>query len=70
MRIIEGMWVQYLEVRVKDRVAQLVLEKIATVGVEEVKELYQTERGKGSYGSTSLKKAMINNIDTVEKQEA
>lgn len=40
------------EVRVGDRVAQLVLERIVTPEVVEVEELVGTERGAGGFGST------------------
>lgn len=35
-----------------DRIAQLVLERIATPDVEEVESLDDTERGAGGFGST------------------
>ncbi|EFJ45270.1 hypothetical protein VOLCADRAFT_109897 [Volvox carteri f. nagariensis] len=41
-------------VKVGDRVAQLVLEKITTPDVEEVEELDATERGANGYGSTGV----------------
>jgi len=37
-----------------DRVAQLILEKIADVVVEEVKSLEDTDRGQGGFGSSGL----------------
>ena len=37
-----------------DRVAQLVLEKIATPEVVEVEDLDATERGHGGFGSTGI----------------
>ena len=37
-----------------DRVAQLVLEKIATPEVVEVYDLDNTERGNGGFGSTGI----------------
>lgn len=37
-----------------DRIAQLVLERIATPAVEEVKELDETVRGEGGFGSTGV----------------
>ena len=55
------------KVEVGDRVAQLVLEKIAMVDVEEVEELGETERGVGGFGSTGVKKAKV---DSEEKKEA
>jgi dUTP pyrophosphatase len=39
-------------VRQSDRIAQLILEKISMVPVEEVEELPSTERGEGGFGST------------------
>ncbi|PNW71917.1 hypothetical protein CHLRE_16g667850v5 [Chlamydomonas reinhardtii] len=44
-------------VKVGDRVAQLVLERIATPDVEEVEELDATDRGANGYGSTGVAKA-------------
>jgi hypothetical protein len=41
-------------VRVGDRIAQLVLERIATPEVEEVASLEDTERGAGGFGSTGV----------------
>ncbi|PNH08547.1 Deoxyuridine 5'-triphosphate nucleotidohydrolase [Tetrabaena socialis] len=41
-------------VKVGDRIAQLVLERIATPDVEEVEELDSTERGANGYGSTGV----------------
>ncbi len=37
-----------------DRVAQLILERIATPEVVEVEDLDNTERGAGGYGSTGI----------------
>ncbi|GBF88225.1 dUTP pyrophosphatase [Raphidocelis subcapitata] len=42
------------QVRVGDRIAQLVLERIATPEVEEVASLDDTERGAGGFGSTGV----------------
>ena len=39
-------------VNAKDRIAQLILERIVTPAVEEVQELPETERGAGGFGST------------------
>lgn len=39
-------------VKQNDRIAQLILEKIAMVPVEEVMELPSSERGEGGFGST------------------
>lgn len=44
-------------VEVGDRIAQLVLERIAIAEVVEVDELDNTERGAGGFGSTGVKKA-------------
>ena len=40
------------EIKAGDRIAQLVLIKIAQIPVEEVEELDETERGSGGFGST------------------
>lgn len=40
------------EVKVGDRIAQLILEKILTPEIEVVSELNETRRGKGGFGST------------------
>jgi dUTP pyrophosphatase len=37
-----------------DRIAQLILERIAMADIEEVEELFTTERGDGGFGSTGL----------------
>ena len=42
------------EVKMGDRIAQLILEKISTPGVEEVSELDSTVRGSGVFGSTGM----------------
>ena len=42
------------EVQVGDRVAQLILEKISTPDVEEIKEHTATQRGEGGFGSTGI----------------
>jgi dUTP pyrophosphatase len=44
-------------IKAGDRVAQLILEKIAIVPVEEVKELPDTVRGANGFGSTGVKRA-------------
>jgi dUTP pyrophosphatase len=48
------------EVKVGDRVAQLILERISMAGVEEVTdgELFATERGAGGFGSTGVQGAV------------
>jgi deoxyuridine 5'-triphosphate nucleotidohydrolase len=43
-----------LEVKQGDRIAQLILEKIVMAPVEEVKELSETVRGAGGFGSTGM----------------
>lgn len=43
-----------ITVKVGDRIAQLVLERIATPEVEEVASLEETERGAGGFGSTGV----------------
>jgi len=47
-----------LSVDVGDRIAQLVLERIAIAEVEEVSELPTTERGAGGFGSTGVKRSL------------
>ncbi|XP_016177828.2 deoxyuridine 5'-triphosphate nucleotidohydrolase, partial [Arachis ipaensis] len=42
------------EVKVGDRVAQLILEKIVTPDVVEVEDLDSTVRGEGGFGSTDV----------------
>jgi len=42
------------DVKVGDRVAQLILERISTFAVEEVSALEPTERGEGGFGSTGI----------------
>jgi dUTP pyrophosphatase len=39
-------------VKKKDRIAQLILEKIKVSTIEEVEELVKTDRGSGGFGST------------------
>jgi len=56
---------QPLEVEVGDRIAQLVLERIAEPVVEEVEELPETERGSGGFGSTGVKRK----LEEAEKNE-
>jgi dUTP pyrophosphatase len=52
-----------------DRIAQLILEKIAMADIEEVDELFTTDRGDGGFGSTGVseqesKRAKTGNLDT------
>jgi len=42
------------EVKVGDRVAQLIIEKIVTPSVTEVEDLDETLRGEGGFGSTGV----------------
>lgn len=42
------------EVDIKDRIAQLIVEKISYPAVQEVEELDATERGAGGFGSTGV----------------
>ena len=42
------------EVAPGDRIAQLILEKISMVGLKEVDDLDQTDRGAGGFGSTGV----------------
>nr|KYP71569.1 Deoxyuridine 5'-triphosphate nucleotidohydrolase [Cajanus cajan] len=42
------------EVKVGDRVAQLIIEKIVTPNVSEVEDLDETVRGEGGFGSTGV----------------
>jgi len=43
------------EVKVGDRIAQLVISDVCRVGFEEVESLSETARGAGGFGSTGLK---------------
>lgn len=42
------------EVKVGDRIAQLIIEKIMTLNVLEVEDLNSTVRGEGGFGSTGV----------------
>ena len=44
----------YIAVKAGDRVAQLILERIAIADVKEVDELTDTVRGAGGFGSTGV----------------
>lgn len=44
------------EIKVGDRIAQLIIEKIATPDVVDVASLNETERGAGGFGSTGVSK--------------
>lgn len=41
-------------IKLHDRIAQLILERISTLPVEEVTELEDTQRGAGGFGSTGV----------------
>ena len=41
-------------VKTGDRIAQLIIEKITPTVIEEVKELDETDRGEGGFGSTGV----------------
>ena len=43
------------EIRHGDRIAQLVIGKLADVSIEEVEELSKSERGSGGHGSTGMR---------------
>ena len=45
---------QDFQVKMGDRIAQLILEKIDTLPVEEVQGLGETVRGVGGFGSTGV----------------
>ena len=43
---------QYVDIKAGEKVAQLIIEKIALLDVKEVESLDQTERGSNGFGST------------------
>lgn len=45
------------EVKAGDRIAQLILERIAFADVEEVQDLEESQRGAGGFGSTGVQSA-------------
>jgi dUTP pyrophosphatase len=45
---------QEFEVKYGDRVAQLIIEKISMLEIQEVEDLDATERGEGGFGSTGV----------------
>lgn len=47
------------DIKAGDRVAQLILERIAIADVEEVSSLDETARGEGGFGSTGVKKMRV-----------
>ena len=57
-----------LEVKVGDRVAQLILEKIAYAEVEEVAELPETVRGAGGFGSSGTTEAELKRARVEEEK--
>jgi len=57
------------QVRVGDRVAQLILERIAIADVEEVDDLDQTARGEGGFGSTGVKRLKGENGEVTESSQ-
>jgi len=60
-----------LHIKAGDRVAQLILEKIAIAQVKEVKELDDTARGAGGFGSTGVKRLKTDhNKEETKKEEA
>lgn len=42
------------EIKEGDRIAQLICEKIVYATPEEVKEIHNTDRGEGGFGSTGV----------------
>jgi dUTP pyrophosphatase len=50
------------DIKVGDRIAQLIIEVIATPIVSEVNELTDTERGSGGFGSTGVSQELKNDI--------
>ena len=59
-----------LKVDVGDRVAQLVVEKIATPEVVEVEDLQATARGAGGFGSTGVKADGVGDAEEAKEPEA
>jgi len=64
-------------VAIGDRVAQLILEKISTVGCHEVESLDETQRGCGGFGSTGvsdkvadLKKQKLDELPAPDKDQS
>ena len=60
---------QDFEVKMGDRIAQLILEKIDTPVVEEVQGLEETVRGSGGFGSTGMKSANDTSEISGEKEK-
>ena len=59
---------QDFEVKMGDRIAQLILEKIDTPPVEEVQDLDSTVRGTGGFGSTGVKSENDTGRNSEEKE--
>ena len=60
---------QDFEVKMGDRIAQLILEKIDTPPVEEVQDLDNTVRGSGGFGSTGVKSGNDTGSGSEKKNE-
>ena len=60
---------QDFQVKMGDRIAQLILEKIDTPPVEEVQGLDSTVRGSGGFGSTGVKSGNDTGSNSEEKNE-
>ena len=60
---------QDFQVKMGDRIAQLILEKIDTPPVEEVQNLDNTVRGSGGYGSTGVKSGNDTGSGSEKKNE-
>lgn len=50
-----------------DRIAQLILERISMADIEEVDELFATERGEGGFGSTGVSNGTSINVESTEE---
>ena len=59
---------QDFEVKMGDRIAQLILEKISTPAVEEVSGLDETVRGSGGFGSTGIESKNDTGMQIGEKE--
>ena len=60
---------QDFEVKMGDRIAQLILEKIDTPPVKEVQDLDNTVRGSGGFGSTGVKSGNDTGSNSEKKNE-
>jgi len=56
-------------IKTGDRVAQLILERIATPDVEEVEDLDNTQRGEGGFGSSGVKRIKVDDVTPAEPSE-